>query len=166
MTRTIRLWMDLGRDGLEHEHCSVASHDGPEVISASLATAFIKNVEPQLGLIVRKRSAQVVDNKKGSDTVQHSESALDSNIAYVEQIVQSATPGTADVMMKTNNGEIWSDFDIKLSASGKAPVVEDTRSKNGKYKVHLDRAMYGSINGGGPEMQFVTYNGSILIHKK
>jgi hypothetical protein len=72
----------------------------------------------------------------------------------------------ANVMMKTNNGEIWSDFDIKLSASGKPPVVEDSRSKNGKYKVHLDRAMYGAINGGGPEMQFVTYNGNILIHKK
>jgi DUF4097 and DUF4098 domain-containing protein YvlB len=72
----------------------------------------------------------------------------------------------ANVMMKTDNGEIWSDFDIKLSATGKAPVVEDNRSKNGKYKVHVDRAMYGSINGGGPEMQFVTYNGSILIHKK
>ena len=72
----------------------------------------------------------------------------------------------ANVMMKTNNGEIWSDFDIKLSASGKPPVVEDNRSTNGKYKVHLDRAMYGSINGGGPEMQFVTYNGNIMIHKK
>jgi hypothetical protein len=72
----------------------------------------------------------------------------------------------ANVMMKTNNGEIWSDFDIKLSASGKPPVVEDSRSKNGKYRVRIDRAMYGSINGGGPEMQFVTYNGNILIHKK
>ena len=72
----------------------------------------------------------------------------------------------ANVMMKTNNGEIWSDFDIALSASGKPPVVEDSRSKNGKYRVRLDRAMYGKINGGGPEMQFVTYNGSILIHKK
>lgn len=72
----------------------------------------------------------------------------------------------ANVMMKTNNGEIWSDFDIKLSASGKPPVVEDSRSSNGKYKVRLDRAMYGTINGGGPEMQFVTYNGNILIHKK
>ena len=71
----------------------------------------------------------------------------------------------ANVMMKTNNGEIWSDFDIKLSG-GKPPVVEDSRSSNGKYKVHLDRAMYGAINGGGPEMQFVTYNGNILIHKK
>jgi DUF4097 and DUF4098 domain-containing protein YvlB len=72
----------------------------------------------------------------------------------------------ANVMMKTNNGEIWSDFDIKLSAAGKPPVVEDSRSTNGKYKVHLDHAMYGTINGGGSEMQFVTYNGSILIHKK
>jgi hypothetical protein len=72
----------------------------------------------------------------------------------------------ANVMMKTNNGEIWSDFDIKLNASGKPPVVEDSRSKNGKYRVHLDRAMYGTINGGGPEVQFVTYNGNILIHKK
>lgn len=72
----------------------------------------------------------------------------------------------ANVMMKTNNGEIWSDFDIKLSASGKPPVVEDSRSKNGKYRVHIDRAMYGTINGGGPEMQFVTFNGNILIHKK
>jgi hypothetical protein len=26
--------------------------------------------------------------------------------------------------------------------------------------------MYGSINGGGPEIQFVTSNGSIVIHKK
>ncbi len=72
----------------------------------------------------------------------------------------------ANVMMKTNNGEIWSDFDIKLSAPGKPPVVEDSRSKNGRYRVHADRAMYGSINGGGPEMQFVTFNGNILIHKK
>jgi hypothetical protein len=72
----------------------------------------------------------------------------------------------ANVMMKTDNGDIWTDFDIKLTASGKPPVVEDNRNKNGKYKVHLDRAMYGTINGGGPEMQFVTFNGSILIHKK
>jgi hypothetical protein len=83
--------MDLGRDGLEHEHYSVASHDGEVVISVSVTTTLIKNVEPQLGLIKRKRSAQVVDNKKGSNTVQHSESAVDSNISCVEQLVQLAT---------------------------------------------------------------------------
>ena len=72
----------------------------------------------------------------------------------------------ARLKMKTDNGEIWSDFDIKLDANNRPPVVEDTRGKNGKYKVHLDKAMYGTINGGGPEMQFVTFNGNIVIHKK
>ena len=78
MTRTIRLWMDFGRDGLEHEHDSVASKDGPEVACVSVASSLITNVEPQLGLVERKRSAQVVDNKKGSNTVQHGEGTVDS----------------------------------------------------------------------------------------
>src|SRR5262249_50535259 len=83
MTRTIRLGMYLGRDGLEHEHDFVASKDGPEiVVCVSVASSLITNVEAQLGLIERKRSGQIVDNKKGSDTVQHSESALESKIAY------------------------------------------------------------------------------------
>jgi hypothetical protein len=61
------------------------------VISVSVTTALIKNVEIQLGLIERKRSAQAVDNKEGSNTGQHSQSAVGSNIADLEQLVQSAT---------------------------------------------------------------------------
>jgi hypothetical protein len=30
----------------------------------------------------------------------------------------------------------------------------------------MDRSLYGSINGGGPEFLFQTMNGDILIHKK
>jgi hypothetical protein len=102
VTRMIRLRMDLRRDGLDHEHDAVASHDGPEVISGSVASAFIENVEPQLGLIERKRSGQVVDNKKGSNRIQHSATALGSNIArrysqtfivYAERLAQSRTDG-------------------------------------------------------------------------
>lgn len=71
----------------------------------------------------------------------------------------------ANLKMKTDNGEIFTDFDVKLDASH-PPTVEDNRKSGGRYHVRLDKAMYGSINGGGPEMQFVTYNGNILIHKK
>jgi DUF4097 and DUF4098 domain-containing protein YvlB len=71
----------------------------------------------------------------------------------------------ANLKMKTDNGEIYTDFDVKLDASH-PPTVEDNRKEGGKYRVRLDKAMYGTINGGGPEMQFVTYNGNILIHKK
>src|SRR5215469_13444116 len=70
----IRLGMDLGRDGLEHEHDSVASHDGPEVVGGSVASALIKNVEAQLGLIEGDRCAQIVNDEEGSNSVQHGES--------------------------------------------------------------------------------------------
>src|SRR5262249_22257319 len=81
VTRTIRLWMDFGADLLNHERNPVASSDGEEVGSLSVTSSLITNVEPQLGLIERKRSGEVVDNKKGRNTVQHSESAGTPNIA-------------------------------------------------------------------------------------
>ena len=81
VARMVRLRMDLWRDGLEVQHDPVASYDGEEVISGSIASALIANVKPQLGLVERKRSGQVVDNKKGSNRVQHSAIAVVSNMA-------------------------------------------------------------------------------------
>ncbi|MGH9667594.1 MAG: DUF4097 family beta strand repeat-containing protein [Bryobacteraceae bacterium] len=72
----------------------------------------------------------------------------------------------ANVKMKSDNGSVYSDFDIKLDASNRAPVVEDGRSHGGNYKVKIDKSLVGSINGGGPEIQFTTFNGSIMIRKK
>lgn len=71
----------------------------------------------------------------------------------------------ANVKMKSENGEIWSDFDIQLQPSQRTPVTEGT-SGRGKYRVRFDRAMTGTINGGGPEFQFTTLNGAIFIRKK
>lgn len=71
----------------------------------------------------------------------------------------------ANLKMKSDNGDVWSDFDVKLTNSSQAQV-DDQRSHGGRYRVRVDKTMYGSINGGGPELSFVTYNGNILIHKK
>jgi DUF4097 and DUF4098 domain-containing protein YvlB len=71
----------------------------------------------------------------------------------------------AKVKMKTDNGEMFSDFDVKLDAANHGPVVEGNRSTGGKYRLRFDRAVYGTINGGGPEMQFTTFNGSIFLRK-
>jgi DUF4097 and DUF4098 domain-containing protein YvlB len=70
----------------------------------------------------------------------------------------------ANVKLKTDNGEVFSDFEIATRPSA-APVVEDSRSGKGKFKVKMDRAVYGTINGGGPEYQFSNFNGSIYIRK-
>ena len=71
----------------------------------------------------------------------------------------------ARVKLKTDNGEIYSDFDIRMDASARQPIVEDGRPNRGKYRVRVDHAMYGTINGGGPEFQFQTFNGNIYIRK-
>ncbi|MEO7144458.1 MAG: DUF4097 family beta strand repeat-containing protein [Bryobacteraceae bacterium] len=72
----------------------------------------------------------------------------------------------ANVKMKSDNGDVYSDFDIKLNASNGQPVVEDGRGKGGKYRVKMERTMAGTINGGGGDLQFTTFNGNIMIRKK
>ena len=72
----------------------------------------------------------------------------------------------ARLRLKTVRGAIYSDFDVKMEADNSNPVVEDGRGQGGKYRIRMDRGVYGSINGGGPEYSFQTMNGTILIHKK
>jgi hypothetical protein len=72
----------------------------------------------------------------------------------------------ARLRLKTDNGSIYSDFDVKMETDATKPVIEDSRGQGGKYRIKLDRSVYGSINGGGPEYRFETMNGTILIHKK
>lgn len=73
----------------------------------------------------------------------------------------------ANVKMKSQNGEMYSDFDIRVDNAAQAqPQVEDNRAKGGRYRVRTDNSTYGTINGGGPEIQFTTFNGNILIRKK
>jgi DUF4097 and DUF4098 domain-containing protein YvlB len=72
----------------------------------------------------------------------------------------------ARLRLKTTNGSIYSDFDVKTEPDNSKPVIEDGRGQGGRYRIRMDHGVYGSINGGGPEYSFQTMNGSILIHKK
>jgi Putative adhesin len=80
----------------------------------------------------------------------------------------------ARLKMKSDHGEIYTDFDVKVeSVTGSPTVAQDNGGKNGlpglpqlPRLTRSDRTLYGTINGGGPEMQFITYNGRIVIRKK
>jgi hypothetical protein len=72
----------------------------------------------------------------------------------------------ANFRMKSDNGEVFSDFDVKLLPNSNQPVVEDGRSKGGRYRVKVDKTTVGSVNGGGPELSFKTFNGNIFIRKR
>jgi DUF4097 and DUF4098 domain-containing protein YvlB len=71
----------------------------------------------------------------------------------------------ANVNMRTDNGEVYSDFDVKLQANNPQQTVEDNRGKGGKYQVKIDKSVRGTINGGGQEIQFKNFNGNIYIRK-
>src|SRR5271157_4185473 len=70
----------------------------------------------------------------------------------------------ANVKLKTNHGDISSDFDIKLT--GSRPITEKNNTPDGKFRLRTDGTIYGAINGGGPEVSFQTFNGRITIRKK
>src|SRR6185312_3372786 len=64
----------------------------------------------------------------------------------------------ANVSMRTDNGEVFSDFDVQLQATAPRQTVEDNRAEGGKYRVRVDKTARGTINGGGPEIQFKDFN--------
>ena len=71
----------------------------------------------------------------------------------------------AKVSFKTDRGEVFSDFEIKMANEVSQPVVEDRRGNSGKYVVKFDKTVRGTINGGGQEIQFTNFQGDIYIRK-
>jgi hypothetical protein len=72
----------------------------------------------------------------------------------------------ANVRMKTDNGEIYSDFEVKLIAGASVEGNHAGRQPDGSYHLRFDHALRGTINGGGPEFQFTSFNGQIYIRRK
>ena len=71
----------------------------------------------------------------------------------------------ANVSIRSDQADVFSDFDVQLKAAAAQPVVEDGRGHGGKYRVKIDKTIHGTINGGGPEIQFRKFQGKIYIRK-
>ena len=71
----------------------------------------------------------------------------------------------ANLKMKSDQGEIYSDFDINMT---RQPAASEpaTKTEQGKYRITFDKSLFGTINGGGPEISFNTFRGDIYIRKK
>jgi hypothetical protein len=70
----------------------------------------------------------------------------------------------ANVSIKAYHGEIYSDFDIKLDKTLPPPPQENSRDGR-RSRIEIDRSTRGTINGGGPAIQFNTFHGNIYIRK-
>jgi hypothetical protein len=71
----------------------------------------------------------------------------------------------ASLKMKTDQGEIYTDFDIDMTRQPtRTEAAEKTEA--GKFRITFDKALMGFVNGGGREISFNTFSGDIFIRKK
>jgi hypothetical protein len=71
----------------------------------------------------------------------------------------------ANLSIKSDRGDVFSDFDVQLQTARPQQIEEDSRKNGGKYRVRIDKTVHGTINGGGPEYQFTNFQGGIYIRK-
>jgi hypothetical protein len=69
----------------------------------------------------------------------------------------------ATLKMKTDQGEMYTGFDINMTSSGPVQKKDD---KSGRFVIKVDDWKKGDINGGGAEITIKNYNGDIYVRKK
>jgi hypothetical protein len=66
--------------------------------------------------------------------------------------------------MRSDNGDIFTDFDVQLQQAPPG-AARGTRGNSGRYRVEVNRAILGTVNGGGPEIELRSFNGTIYLRK-
>lgn len=70
----------------------------------------------------------------------------------------------ADLNMRSDQGEIYSDFDVQIRPTASQPAAQNPQ-KGGRYRIEIDKVIVGTINGGGPKFDMRTFRGNIYIRK-
>jgi len=85
----------------------------------------------------------------------------------------------ATLKMRSDRGDVYTDFDVQMtpapagaSSSNANPNSNDNRNRNrddskdqAKYRLEMDRSIYGTVNGGGADFELRTFNGEIYLRK-
>jgi DUF4097 and DUF4098 domain-containing protein YvlB len=168
-TDSIQRTVDLTITVPVHTSCSLHTVNGGNI--------FVSGVDGELD--VNDVNGEVDLKNIGGSAVAH---ALNGHVVVTFNRIDPAKPMAfsslngdidvtfppdlkANVSMRTDNGEVYSDFDIKLQPNAPEQTVEDNRGKGGKYRVKVDKTVKGTINGGGQDIQFKNFNGNIYIRK-
>ena len=114
-----------------------------------------------------------VGGSVNAGTTNGSVRATVTRVAAERQMAFTSLNGTVDVTLppttkanlrlRSDNGDVYSDFDVQLAPS--APVVQESRGSNGRYRISRNRSIVGAINGGGPEFELRTFNSNVYVRK-
>jgi hypothetical protein len=72
-------------------------------------------------------------------------------------------PGVdADLRVRTEHGEIYSDFDVELTPE---PAQVERDGSRGRYRLTVAKELHGRIGGGGHELFLKSFNGDIVLRR-
>lgn len=163
------------RNGPGSLEIRVPSKTNLELSSVNGGTITVENVEGELeiqnvngAVVLTNVAGSVVANStNGGVTATLSRVTVDKAMAFtsLNGKVDVTMPATikANLKMRSDNGDIFTDFDVQLR-QGAAAAPNATRN-NGRYRVEVNRSILGSVNGGGPEIELRSFNGSIFLRK-
>jgi hypothetical protein len=69
----------------------------------------------------------------------------------------------ADFRVNPGRGDVYTDFDVQLQPQSE--IVEGA-SERGRKQIRLEREMRLVVGGGGPAIQFKTFNGDVVIRRR
>jgi hypothetical protein len=70
----------------------------------------------------------------------------------------------ASLRMRSDNGDVYSDFDVQLKPAA-LPTVSESSSGRGRYRISGNKSIVGTINGGGPDFELRTFNSNVYVRK-
>jgi putative adhesin len=70
----------------------------------------------------------------------------------------------ANLKLQSDRGDVFTDFDVQVRPATPTPV-EDQRKGGGRFRIDVNKAIYGTINGGGQEFELRTFNGNVYLRK-
>lgn len=70
----------------------------------------------------------------------------------------------ADLHLRTAHGSIYLDDGFQFHQT-QAPPPEGRRHRDGMYRINVERAITGTLNGGGTQINVQNFNGDIYIHE-
>ena len=68
----------------------------------------------------------------------------------------------ANLRLRSDQGDVFTDFDVQVIAGASA---NRTQQRNGRVRIDVNRSIYGTVNGGGPDFELRTFDGNIYVRK-
>lgn len=171
----IKIESNSFRQGIGALEIRVPLRTNLELSSVNGGTITVENVEGELEIgnvngsvvLTNVAGSVVANSQNGGVTATLSRVTADKPMAFssFNGKVDVTMPASikANLKMRSDNGDIFTDFDVQLQQA--PPAGRGNRNPREGYRLEVNRALYGTVNGGGPEIELRSFNGSIYLRK-